>query len=330
MGSFGERLQRERESRSITLEDISESTKISSHALRALEEERFDQLPGGIFNKGFVRAYARCVGIDEDQAVADFVAASGGDKEQPLPDPPVPRSVALGPRPQSKSNWRAFLLLALLLVSSVFTSWKLRPSAFHQVLTALAGRLSPKTTSAPDQPTIAPPTAIDPAGAPPQTPVAEPVKQAENPPPSKTGPPPQQTKTGFARDPGSGGAPAAEKKPSAKSKPAAVTASVPTTALPNAPEVPAVPAAEVPASSFTVQVRANEEAWVQITVDGKLLSAGVLAPATEKRVRAAKEVVIKTENAAGVDVLLDGRPMGPLGEEHAVTTVTLTAAGIQH
>src|SRR5689334_22078896 len=45
--------------------------------LRALEEEKFDQLPGGIFNKGFVRAYARYLSIDEDQAVADYLEAAG-------------------------------------------------------------------------------------------------------------------------------------------------------------------------------------------------------------------------------------------------------------
>src|SRR5207302_459969 len=43
--------------------------------LRALEEEHFDQLPGGVFNKGFVRAYARQVGLDEEEAVADYLAA---------------------------------------------------------------------------------------------------------------------------------------------------------------------------------------------------------------------------------------------------------------
>src|SRR5208283_5266201 len=48
--------------------------------LRALEEEQFDQLPGGIFNKGYVRAYAKHVGIDEDQAVADYLSAA---KETP-------------------------------------------------------------------------------------------------------------------------------------------------------------------------------------------------------------------------------------------------------
>ncbi len=45
--------------------------------LRALEEDKFNQLPGGIFNKGFVRAYSRCVGLDEDQTVAEYLLASG-------------------------------------------------------------------------------------------------------------------------------------------------------------------------------------------------------------------------------------------------------------
>jgi len=61
--------------RGISLEEIAEATKIGTRALRALEEQDFDKLPGGIFNKGFVRAYSRYLGIDEEQAVADYMAA---------------------------------------------------------------------------------------------------------------------------------------------------------------------------------------------------------------------------------------------------------------
>ena len=61
--------------RGITLEEIAEATKIGTRSLRALEEQDFDKLPGGIFNKGFVRAYARYLGLDEEQAVADYLAA---------------------------------------------------------------------------------------------------------------------------------------------------------------------------------------------------------------------------------------------------------------
>ena len=75
MGAFGEKLRNQREQRGIALEAISNTTKISTRMLRALEEERFDQLPGGVFNKGFVRAYARHIGLNEEDAVADYLAA---------------------------------------------------------------------------------------------------------------------------------------------------------------------------------------------------------------------------------------------------------------
>src|SRR6201999_708570 len=71
------RFKKERERRGIPLEDVAVSTKIGTRMLQALENGRYDQLPGGIFNKGFVRAYARHLGMDEEQAVADYMAASG-------------------------------------------------------------------------------------------------------------------------------------------------------------------------------------------------------------------------------------------------------------
>jgi len=83
--SFGARLKKEREQRKITLDEIAASTKVGTRFLRALEEERFDQLPGGIFNKGFVRAYARHLGIDEEQAIADYVAAAGAGQPEKKP-----------------------------------------------------------------------------------------------------------------------------------------------------------------------------------------------------------------------------------------------------
>lgn len=87
MPSFGEKLKQEREKRKITLEQISVSTKIGTRMLQALEEDKFNQLPGGIFNKGFVRAYARAIGLDEDQTVADYLLASGDA-------PPIPTEIA--------------------------------------------------------------------------------------------------------------------------------------------------------------------------------------------------------------------------------------------
>jgi cytoskeleton protein RodZ len=66
--------------RGVSLDEIAESTKIGTRLLKALEDEQFDLLPGGIFNKGFVRAYAKYLGMDEDQAVADYLQAAGSEE----------------------------------------------------------------------------------------------------------------------------------------------------------------------------------------------------------------------------------------------------------
>ena len=79
MGAFGEQLRQAREAKHITLQEIAATTKISCRALQALEDEHFSQLPGGIFNKGFVRAYARYVGLDEEKMLAAYLAAAKVD-----------------------------------------------------------------------------------------------------------------------------------------------------------------------------------------------------------------------------------------------------------
>ena len=130
MESFGARLKRERQQRKITLDDISVSTKIGTRFLAALEEEHFDQLPGGIFNKGFVRAYARHLGIDENQAIADFVAASAPSlPESPPPDTPVLAAMAVRV-PESKRKSRGndgipwgVVAVVLLIMAFGFALW---------------------------------------------------------------------------------------------------------------------------------------------------------------------------------------------------------------
>ena len=70
--SFGENLRRERELRGITLHEIAEATKISVRFLQALEQDRHDILPGGIFPRAFVKQYARHLGLDAERVAAEF------------------------------------------------------------------------------------------------------------------------------------------------------------------------------------------------------------------------------------------------------------------
>src|SRR3979409_2099564 len=70
--TIGEQLRLAREERGIALREISDQTRISIRYLEAIETNDYKKLPGGIFNRSFVKAYARYVGFDEKQAVEGY------------------------------------------------------------------------------------------------------------------------------------------------------------------------------------------------------------------------------------------------------------------
>jgi cytoskeletal protein RodZ len=63
MSSLGEKLRQAREARGVSISEIAEQTRISSHYLEAIESDDYRTLPGGIFNKGFVKSYANMSGL---------------------------------------------------------------------------------------------------------------------------------------------------------------------------------------------------------------------------------------------------------------------------
>ncbi|MGD0963140.1 MAG: helix-turn-helix transcriptional regulator [Candidatus Acidiferrales bacterium] len=79
--SFGEHLKRERELRGVSLDEIAAATRIKTSFLEALENGRWSELPGGAFNRGFVRATARFLGLDEDGMVAEYALETGGESQ---------------------------------------------------------------------------------------------------------------------------------------------------------------------------------------------------------------------------------------------------------
>ena len=119
MATFGENLRKQRELRGVSLRDIAEGTKISVRFLQALEDDRVDVLPGGLFPRAFVRQYASFLGLDPDKLATDFVLAHG--EPQPERRAPVkePRRLSVSP---------GALFLAVVAVAAVALTFR-RPSA---------------------------------------------------------------------------------------------------------------------------------------------------------------------------------------------------------
>jgi cytoskeletal protein RodZ len=117
MGSFGENLRRERELRGVSLREIADHTKISIRFLEALEEDRVEVLPGGLFPRAFVKQYATFVGLDPERVVADFLALHGR---------PEPESQRLA-QPTERPSWLSPGALFFATVALVAAVLVLRP-----------------------------------------------------------------------------------------------------------------------------------------------------------------------------------------------------------
>lgn len=294
MGAFGDKLRREREMRGVTIAEMSESTKISKRWLQALEDEEFDILPGGIFNRGFVRSYARFLGINEDQAVADYLAASN---EQPPPEDKFPLEIHEKEGTPPLNPKRSFLpvalaIVALVLVGGGWTWWvKHKPqTAAHAIRT--------------------PEPAIASQSAPPAQ--AQPVPEAASTPTS-------EKSVSSSAD---GVSSSTNQDSSAKPEKDAAEADTDATQASAEPK-------KNPNKSFTVSIKAKESSWVSIVADGKTRWEGMLDPNMERSIKAGKELVLKTGNAAGLDISYNGKPLGALGKANQVRTLTFNTAGLQ-
>lgn len=97
--SFGEYLARERRLRNISLEEISQRTRISMKMLRALEEGRWEDLPAEVYVKGFLRSYARYVGLDENEVILRY------ESYRPAKAKDSPRELVFQGRPLTRRLW---------------------------------------------------------------------------------------------------------------------------------------------------------------------------------------------------------------------------------
>jgi len=120
-GTFGEHLRREREMRGVSLDEVSQATRIATRFLQALESERWTDLPGGVFNRGFLRSIARYLGLDEEALVAEYAQATN-DHPQVAEWSPAAREGSADARPRSRARL-VFLISLLILVALGAGGW---------------------------------------------------------------------------------------------------------------------------------------------------------------------------------------------------------------
>src|SRR5687767_12001268 len=115
--SLGEKLRQAREERGISISEVAEQTRISSLYLKSIEDDNYKPLPGGIFNKGFVKAYAKYVGIDEQEALQDYARLVASQTEEIVDDSqPRYRPQVLTDEARSASSLAPTIVFAVIIL----------------------------------------------------------------------------------------------------------------------------------------------------------------------------------------------------------------------
>jgi cytoskeletal protein RodZ len=151
MANFGDTLRQEREFRGITLDAITRITKISNRHLIALEQEHFEVLPGGVFNKSMVREYARVVGLDQEEWVGRYLSAhqsTGALADEDgwmrfAENASKGRGDAIGRRPDQRLRWMGIAVLLLLVAGLSWFVW----SYVHKKIALVAPQHINQTTT---------------------------------------------------------------------------------------------------------------------------------------------------------------------------------------
>jgi cytoskeleton protein RodZ len=296
VGSFGEHLRRERETRGVSLDQIVATTKIGRRLLVALEEEQFDLLPGGIFNKSYVKAYAKCVGMNEDEAVAEYMQAANEA-------PPDTRVIAQqhasihSNRPMQRSGFPVLpVLILVVVIAGGIGGWKVYQDRQND-------RAKRATMPANPEASQQPANAVAP-GATSSGPVANQSSSA------------QQVQTLPA-------SPAATQPVSAAASPArpSETAAAPKVSTESS-------SANTPTGApFEIVVRPKDSAWVSVKSDGKYVVRGIIKPPDVRTIHATGQVVFYTGNAGAVEVSFNGKNVPLTGGPNAEQVVVFDSRG---
>jgi cytoskeletal protein RodZ len=123
--TIGEKLRLAREARGIALREISEQTRISMRYLEAIEGDDYKRLPGGIFNRSFIRAYAKFIGYDEHEAMEEYARTlrERGEAEEDVSTKPRSEIYIEGAENQRRSPLVTLLLAIMILAALSLAVW---------------------------------------------------------------------------------------------------------------------------------------------------------------------------------------------------------------
>lgn len=332
MSGFGEKFRTARELRGIDFSKITAETRISARFLRAIENEVFEELPGGLFNRGFVRTYAEAVGLDPDTMVEEYTALirKAEPQETEAPPPKIRES-----RERYILPVAAGALVVLTLV--LYAGW--HGTGSEEIATPPDVATTPRTQPSPAPPTLATPPRTSPlalpeadptVGAPDdEIPVREEARVADEFPSNEflgeTTDAPVEPRTAVAAAEVAAPTPATGGRADAPAQ----VAEEPWNEAPvrETPVETATTAAALSSDSQPISVRVEllDRSWVYIELDGEIQYDQInINPPFQRNYTVTEALELRIGNPAGAVLSVNGQPVPSPGPSDEVWSLTIT------
>lgn len=297
MESIGEFFKQVRETKGLTIEEVASKTRIRTDFVKALEDGNFAKLPDQVFARGFVRSYARSLGLDEDDAIHRFVQSAGAYYDKQDERERLKVRQAEEERKRQANRKAVAVAIGIAILTLIFL--------LSREQSSLLVRRSSSDLPASTSKRPAPPA--------PESQASPPSQQAEA--------VPSAPKAKSSESAGSSA------KPSVGSTVGPVTGSLPTASSVPEPTVPSPSSlgSDGPLGGISLEgsgptdgqlaldLEATELSWVVVQVDGGSPQEALLRPGEKARWKGQDQFILTLGNAGGVKAELNGIPQKPFG-----------------
>lgn len=297
MESIGEFFRQVRETKGLTIDEVASKTRIRTDFVKALEDGNFAKLPDQVFARGFVRSYARSLGLDEDDAIHRFAQSAGTYYDKQAERERLRVRQAEEERKRQVNRKAVAIAIGLAILTLIFLLSREQSS----LLVRRSSSDSPPSASK----RTAPPA--------PESQESPPNQQAEEvltAPKTKPSEPPVGSTEGSV---GNHAEPV--------TKPTSTASTAPALAAPS-PSLPgsdgplggiSLEGSEVTEGQLALELEATELSWVVVQIDGGSPQEVLLRPGEKATWKGQDQFILTLGNAGGVKAELNGIPQKPFG-----------------
>lgn len=293
MESVGEFFRQVRETKGLTVDEVASKTRIRTDFVKALEDGNFARLPDQVFAKGFVRSYARSLGLDEEDAIHRFIQSAGSFYEKQDERERLKVRQIEEDRKRQSNRKAVTIAISIAVLTLIFLLSREQSSVFRRGVpeqgpatkrTTQAAKEAPASTVRGPERTVEVPKPTDtPAGAPKTTTEAPPRQEP-------------MTSAGTA----------------SRSEPETVSTVSPGNDGPLAGI--ALNATEsVGDGQLVLDLEATELSWVVVQIDNGSPQESLLRPGEKAHWKGQDQFILTLGNAGGVKAVLNGKPQKPFG-----------------